>query len=72
MIGFDDHAAAEFMDLSTIRQPVAAQGSAIARAILAAVGGGPPGGEVDDHDDRTDRARIDRPGASTWYAADAP
>ena len=40
VIGFDDHAAAEFMDLSTVRQPVAAQGAAVAQAILAAVAGG--------------------------------
>ncbi len=39
VIGFDDHAAAEFMDLSTVRQPVAAQGAAVAQAILAAVAG---------------------------------
>jgi LacI family repressor for deo operon, udp, cdd, tsx, nupC, and nupG len=39
VIGFDDHAAAEFLDLSTVRQPVAAQGAAIARALLAAIGG---------------------------------
>jgi LacI family transcriptional regulator, repressor for deo operon, udp, cdd, tsx, nupC, and nupG len=37
VIGFDDHGAAEFMDLSTVRQPVAAQGAAVAQAILAAV-----------------------------------
>jgi DNA-binding LacI/PurR family transcriptional regulator len=40
VIGFDDHGAAEFMDLSTVRQPVAAQGAAVARAILAAVADG--------------------------------
>jgi LacI family transcriptional regulator, repressor for deo operon, udp, cdd, tsx, nupC, and nupG len=40
VIGFDDHAAAEFMDLSTVRQPVAAQGAAVAQGILAAVAGG--------------------------------
>ncbi len=39
VIGFDDHAASEFMDLSTVRQPVAAQGAAVAQAILAAVAG---------------------------------
>ena len=70
VIGFDDHAAAEFMDLSTVRQPVAAQGSAIARAILAAVGGGPLGGEVAMMTTElivrgsTDPAR-------TWYASDS-
>ena len=41
VVGFDDHEAAEFMDLSTVRQPVAAQGAAIAQAILAAVAGAP-------------------------------
>lgn len=39
VIGFDDHAAAEFMDLSTVRQPVAAQGAAVAKAILATISG---------------------------------
>jgi DNA-binding LacI/PurR family transcriptional regulator len=39
VIGFDDHAAAEFLDLSTVRQPAAAQGAAVAQAILATLGG---------------------------------
>jgi LacI family repressor for deo operon, udp, cdd, tsx, nupC, and nupG len=39
VIGFDDHATAELLDLTTIRQPVAEQGVVLARALLAALGG---------------------------------
>jgi DNA-binding LacI/PurR family transcriptional regulator len=39
VIGFDDHDAAELLDLSTVRQPVYAQGATVARALLAAAGG---------------------------------
>jgi DNA-binding LacI/PurR family transcriptional regulator len=35
IIGFDDHATAELMDLSTIRQPVAQQGAKLAVELLA-------------------------------------
>jgi LacI family transcriptional regulator, repressor for deo operon, udp, cdd, tsx, nupC, and nupG len=35
VIGFDDHATADVLDLSTIRQPVAEQGSQLAAALLA-------------------------------------
>lgn len=34
--GFDDHATASLLDLTTVRQPVVAQGSALARALLGA------------------------------------
>jgi DNA-binding LacI/PurR family transcriptional regulator len=37
IIGFDDHASAELLDLSTIRQPVVELGRRIAAAMLAAV-----------------------------------
>jgi DNA-binding LacI/PurR family transcriptional regulator len=37
VIGFDDHATAAVLDLTTIRQPVAAQGVALATAVLGAV-----------------------------------
>jgi DNA-binding LacI/PurR family transcriptional regulator len=37
VIGFDDHATAELLDLSTIRQPVAQQGSLLAKALLASL-----------------------------------
>lgn len=39
VIGFDDHDAAELLDLSTVRQPVHAEGATVARALLAAAGG---------------------------------
>ncbi len=42
VIGFDDHDAAELLDLSTVRQPVHAEGATVARALLAAAGGGAP------------------------------
>jgi len=35
IIGFDDHATAEVMDLSTVRQPVVEQGAILTRALLA-------------------------------------
>jgi LacI family repressor for deo operon, udp, cdd, tsx, nupC, and nupG len=37
VMGFDDHATADLMDLSTIRQPVAEQGVRIAQALLRAI-----------------------------------
>lgn len=37
VMGFDDHATAELMDLSTVRQPVAEQGARLAVALLAAL-----------------------------------
>lgn len=39
VIGFDDHDSADLLDLSTIGQPVRAQGTAVARAVLAVVDG---------------------------------
>ncbi len=39
VIGFDDHAAAELMDLSTIRQPVVEQATELASMLLALAGG---------------------------------
>jgi LacI family repressor for deo operon, udp, cdd, tsx, nupC, and nupG len=39
VIGFDDHATAELLDLSTVRQPVAEQGAQLARALLASLNG---------------------------------
>jgi LacI family transcriptional regulator, repressor for deo operon, udp, cdd, tsx, nupC, and nupG len=36
VIGFDDHASSALLDLSTVRQPVAAQGTVIAEAVLRA------------------------------------
>lgn len=42
VIGFDDHASAALMDLSTIRQPVVEQAARLADMLLAAVGGGTP------------------------------
>lgn len=39
LIGFDDHDSAALLDLSTMRQPVHAQGATVARALLAAAGG---------------------------------
>ncbi len=36
VIGFDDHSTADLLDLSTVRQPVYAQGTAIALAIITA------------------------------------
>jgi len=40
VLGFDDHAMAELMDLSTIRQPVVEQGAQIASMLLAALASG--------------------------------
>jgi LacI family repressor for deo operon, udp, cdd, tsx, nupC, and nupG len=40
VIGFDDHATAELLDLSTVRQPVTEQGARLARTLLAALQGG--------------------------------
>jgi LacI family transcriptional regulator, repressor for deo operon, udp, cdd, tsx, nupC, and nupG len=37
VIGFDDHAMAEVLDLTTIRQPVAEQGAALAAGVLASL-----------------------------------
>lgn len=37
VLGFDDHATAELMDLTTIRQPVVEEGIQLARAVLAAL-----------------------------------
>jgi DNA-binding LacI/PurR family transcriptional regulator len=37
VIGFDDHATADLLDLTTIRQPVAEQGAELARAVLASL-----------------------------------
>jgi len=34
VIGFDDHATAELLDLTTVRQPVAEQGAVLARELL--------------------------------------
>jgi len=39
VIGFDDHATAELMDLSTIRQPVAEQGAVLAQQLLDCLAG---------------------------------
>jgi LacI family repressor for deo operon, udp, cdd, tsx, nupC, and nupG len=39
VIGFDDHATAELMDLSTVRQPVAEQGARLAQTLLTALKG---------------------------------
>ena len=36
VVGFDDHASAGLLDLSTVHQPVAAQGTVIAEAVLRA------------------------------------
>jgi LacI family transcriptional regulator, repressor for deo operon, udp, cdd, tsx, nupC, and nupG len=48
LIGFDDHVTAEVMDLSTVRQPVAAQAVDIATRLLATLAGtnGEAGGDV--------------------------
>ncbi len=40
VIGFDDHDCAELLDLSTIRQPVMAEGRALVEAVLAGLDGG--------------------------------
>ncbi len=37
VIGFDDHANAELMDLSTVRQPVAEQALDVTTRLLAAI-----------------------------------
>jgi DNA-binding LacI/PurR family transcriptional regulator len=37
VIGFDDHATADLLDLSTVRQPVAEQGAVLARALLGSL-----------------------------------
>jgi LacI family repressor for deo operon, udp, cdd, tsx, nupC, and nupG len=42
LMGFDDHATAEIMDLSTIRQPVEAQAIDVTARLLAAVAAGDP------------------------------
>ena len=39
IVGFDDHEMADFLDLTTISQPVHAQGAAAAAQIIAALGG---------------------------------
>ena len=39
VVGFDDHEMADFLDLTTIAQPVHAQGAAAAAQIIAALGG---------------------------------
>jgi LacI family repressor for deo operon, udp, cdd, tsx, nupC, and nupG len=39
MVGFDDQATAELLDLSSVRQPVTEQGVRLARALLAALRG---------------------------------
>jgi DNA-binding LacI/PurR family transcriptional regulator len=39
VIGFDDHATAELMDLSTVRQPVAEEGARLAQTLLTALKG---------------------------------
>ena len=45
VMGFDDHDAAEMLDLSTVRQPVRAQGTAVAEALITAIAGSPTDGE---------------------------
>ncbi len=45
VIGFDDHANAELMDLSTIRQPVAEQALDVSTRLLAAVAAADPAAE---------------------------
>jgi LacI family repressor for deo operon, udp, cdd, tsx, nupC, and nupG len=42
MVGFDDHEMAALFDLTTVAQPVAAQGAMAARQLIAALGGGSP------------------------------
>ncbi|MDT0262867.1 LacI family DNA-binding transcriptional regulator [Jatrophihabitans lederbergiae] len=37
VVGFDDHATAGLLDLSTVRQPVAEQGALLARGLLASL-----------------------------------
>ncbi|MDQ1738828.1 MAG: LacI family transcriptional regulator, repressor for deo operon, udp, cdd, tsx, nupC, and nupG, partial [Pseudonocardiales bacterium] len=37
MVGFDDHATADLMDLTTIRQPVGEQGALLAKSLLTAL-----------------------------------
>ena len=39
VIGFDDHDSAHLLDLSTVSQPVLAQATVVAQALLAAIGG---------------------------------
>lgn len=39
VIGFDDHATADLMDLSTVRQPVAEQGAVLAQELLDSLAG---------------------------------
>jgi LacI family repressor for deo operon, udp, cdd, tsx, nupC, and nupG len=41
VLGVDDHEVSRVVDLSTIRQDVAAQGAAAARALVLAMTGGP-------------------------------
>jgi DNA-binding LacI/PurR family transcriptional regulator len=45
VIGFDDHELAETFDVTTIAQPVAAQGGAAARWLVEQLEGGEPGNE---------------------------
>jgi LacI family repressor for deo operon, udp, cdd, tsx, nupC, and nupG len=46
VIGFDDHATAELMDLTTIRQPVAEQGAKLAVELLACLQNAGPATDV--------------------------
>jgi LacI family transcriptional regulator, repressor for deo operon, udp, cdd, tsx, nupC, and nupG len=46
VIGFDDHASADLLDLSTVHQPVAAQGTVIAEAVLRATVAGESTGDA--------------------------
>jgi DNA-binding LacI/PurR family transcriptional regulator len=41
LIGVDDHPVADLMDLTTVHQPVAAQGAAAGRLVLRMLAGGP-------------------------------
>lgn len=45
VLGFDDHATAELMDLTTIRQPVVEEGVQLARAVLSALAESAPPAE---------------------------
>jgi len=47
VIGFDDHATADLMDLTTVRQPVGEQGAVLAQDLLDALAGS--GSEPSDH-----------------------
>lgn len=46
VMGFDDHIYSELMDLSTVRQPVAAQASDLTKRLLAVLAGEQPDSEV--------------------------